>query len=299
MVAFVVNRTLLRDPRRFLRHSRRRRMSAAGNRGSCRPARSRMALALTRRAVAAGASLVFAAGGDGTVRACAEALAGADVPLAIVPLGTANLTARALGVPARAERAVDAGFDGRDRRIDLARLDGTGARGDRVRGHGRARAGRRGGRGGRGAAQAAPWLGRLPGVGRGAAVAAAVRLHRMPRRRRAAAAAGAVRRGGQRRPAAGRVHLAARGQARRRAARRGHPRTWRHLGLGPGGRPGAGPRPAPGQRAGTVSRRAASRSARTSTCRGRSTARSSRPGGRSASRCPPAPWWYGSPREDG
>ena len=129
MVAFVVNRTLLRDPRRFLRHSRQ----AADARGWKPWFMPTSAVedggALTRRAVAAGASLVFAAGGDGTVRACAEALAGADVPLAIVPLGTANLTARALGVPARAERAVEAGFDGRTRRIDLARLDGTGAAG--------------------------------------------------------------------------------------------------------------------------------------------------------------------------
>ena len=122
VVTFVVNRTLLRDPRRFLRRCR----LAADDRGW----KPRFAptgevedgLALTRRAVAAGASLVFAAGGDGTVRACAEALAGTGVPLAIVPL----CTARALGVPARADRAVAAGFDGRDRRIDLALLDGTG-----------------------------------------------------------------------------------------------------------------------------------------------------------------------------
>ncbi len=124
MVAFVVNRTLLRDPRRFLRSCR----LAADDRG-WKPwfvptSEAEDGLALTRRAVAAGASLVFAAGGDGTVRACAEALAGTGVPLAIVPLGTANLTARALGVPARADRAVGAGFDGRDRRIDLALLDG-------------------------------------------------------------------------------------------------------------------------------------------------------------------------------
>jgi len=124
VVAFVVNRTLLRDPRRFLRSCR----LAADDRG-WKPwfvptSEAEDGLALTRRAVAAGASLVFAAGGDGTVRACAEALAGTGVPLAIVPLGTANLTARALGVPARADRAVGAGFDGRDRRIDLALLDG-------------------------------------------------------------------------------------------------------------------------------------------------------------------------------
>ena len=129
MVTFVVNPTLLRDPRRFLRRCR----LAADDRGwkpwFAPTGEAEDGLALTRRAVAAGASLVFAAGGDGTVRACAEALAGTGVPLAIVPLGTANLTARALGVPARADRAVEAGFDGRDRRIDLALLDGTGLTG--------------------------------------------------------------------------------------------------------------------------------------------------------------------------
>jgi len=126
LVAFVVNRTLLRDPRRFVERCR----AAAETRGLAPwfgPAdASRDSLALARRAVAAGASLVFAAGGDGTVRACAEALAGSGVPMAIVPLGTANLTARALGVPHRPDRAVEAGFGGRDRPIDLGRVEGEG-----------------------------------------------------------------------------------------------------------------------------------------------------------------------------
>jgi diacylglycerol kinase (ATP) len=39
---------------------------------------------------------VLAVGGDGTVRTCAEALAGGDVPLAIVPAGTGNSLYRAL-----------------------------------------------------------------------------------------------------------------------------------------------------------------------------------------------------------
>ena len=136
MVTFVVNRTLLRDPRRFLRRCR----LAADDRGwkpwFAPTGGAEDGMAVTRRAVAAGASLVFAAGGDGTVRACAEALAGTRVPLAIVPLGTANLTARALGVPARADRAVEAGFDGRDRRIDLALLDGSGLDGTGLDGTG-------------------------------------------------------------------------------------------------------------------------------------------------------------------
>ena len=81
--------------------------------------------ALARQAVAAGADLVVAAGGDGTVRACAEGLAGTGVPLAVVPLGTANLTARALGVPGRAGRALEVAFGGRDRLIDLGRVTGA------------------------------------------------------------------------------------------------------------------------------------------------------------------------------
>ena len=125
VVAFVVNPTLLRDPRPFLGRCR----AAAEDRGLAPwfgPAdAARDSLALARHAVAAGASLVFAAGGDGTVRACAEALAGSGVPMAIVPLGTANLTARALGVPARPDRAVEAGFAGRDRTIDLGHLTGV------------------------------------------------------------------------------------------------------------------------------------------------------------------------------
>ena len=79
---------------------------------------------LARRAVAAGAGLVFAVGGDGTVRACAEALAGTEIPLAIVPRGTANLAARALGIPHKLSAALAAGFGGHERRIDLATAEG-------------------------------------------------------------------------------------------------------------------------------------------------------------------------------
>jgi YegS/Rv2252/BmrU family lipid kinase len=128
-VAFVINRTLLRDPAGFARRCR----AAAQDRGwepwLAETSETETAVVLARRAVAAGASLVFAAGGDGTVRACAQALARTGVPLAIVPLGTANLTARALGLPARAGQAIEAGFGGWDRRIDLAQVNGIGTDG--------------------------------------------------------------------------------------------------------------------------------------------------------------------------
>jgi len=79
-----------------------------------------------RQALSAGAAVVFAAGGDGTVRACAQALAGTDVPLAIVPAGSANLTARALRLPRGLEAALDAGFGGAERRLDLALVANAG-----------------------------------------------------------------------------------------------------------------------------------------------------------------------------
>ena len=50
---------------------------------------------LAKDAVGQGADLVIATGGDGTVMACATALAGSEVPLAVLPLGTGNLVATA------------------------------------------------------------------------------------------------------------------------------------------------------------------------------------------------------------
>src|ERR1700733_9328727 len=72
-----------------------------------------------------GIDLVVAVGGDGTVRGCAEGLAGSGVPLGIVPHGTANLLARSLGIPAHPRAALAAAVDpdGPARLIDLAVAD--------------------------------------------------------------------------------------------------------------------------------------------------------------------------------
>ena len=121
---FVVNRTRVRD---WAQVSRRCRAAAAAHGWTpllLETTADDTGAGLTGRALAAGAGLVFAVGGDGTVRACAQALAGTPVPLAIVPRGTANLTARALGVPAGLEAALGVGFGRHERRIDLAAADG-------------------------------------------------------------------------------------------------------------------------------------------------------------------------------
>lgn len=53
----------------------------------------------TRAALEDGVDAVLVAGGDGTVRAVAEALTDTGVPLSIVPSGTGNLLARNLALP--------------------------------------------------------------------------------------------------------------------------------------------------------------------------------------------------------
>jgi YegS/Rv2252/BmrU family lipid kinase len=76
----------------------------------------------TRRAMDAGADVVIAAGGDGTVMACVSALAGSPIPLAVLPTGTGNLLATNLDLPGDLEDAVEVALRGRRRRLDVGAL---------------------------------------------------------------------------------------------------------------------------------------------------------------------------------
>ncbi|MGD9902047.1 MAG: diacylglycerol kinase family protein [Vicinamibacterales bacterium] len=80
---------------------------------SARPGSAPEALALDE------VDLVVAAGGDGTIATTARALAGTSATLAVVPLGTANNIARALGVPRGTNAAIAAWPALQRRRLDL------------------------------------------------------------------------------------------------------------------------------------------------------------------------------------
>ncbi|HVA85052.1 MAG TPA: diacylglycerol kinase family protein [Candidatus Saccharimonadales bacterium] len=84
---------------------------------------------LAAGAVEDGCEVVVAVGGDGTVTQVAGGLVGTPVRLGIIPTGTGNLLAGAMGIPGRPMAAARALIDGRPRRIDLGQVK-AGASGD-------------------------------------------------------------------------------------------------------------------------------------------------------------------------
>jgi YegS/Rv2252/BmrU family lipid kinase len=76
----------------------------------------------TEDLISAQVDRVIAAGGDGTIRMVADRLAGSGIPMAVVPVGTANLLARNLDIPLSEEEALKVAFDEHTRDIDLIKV---------------------------------------------------------------------------------------------------------------------------------------------------------------------------------
>jgi diacylglycerol kinase (ATP) len=79
---------------------------------------------LARDAVAQGADLIIVLGGDGTINEAANGLAYSQVPLGVLPGGTANVLAMELGLGSRLERAAERLGKCVERRVALGKLVG-------------------------------------------------------------------------------------------------------------------------------------------------------------------------------
>lgn len=67
---------------------------------------------------------VVVAGGDGTVNLLASVLRGSNIPLGIIPTGSANGMAKELNIPARIETALEICHRGKTKAIDLIQING-------------------------------------------------------------------------------------------------------------------------------------------------------------------------------
>jgi len=79
---------------------------------------------LARAALARGARLVIAWGGDGTINEVASAIVGSDVALGIVPAGSGNGLARELGIPRDPRAAIADALHAAPKPVDVGDIEG-------------------------------------------------------------------------------------------------------------------------------------------------------------------------------
>jgi YegS/Rv2252/BmrU family lipid kinase len=75
---------------------------------------------IAKQAIADGAKVIIASGGDGTLSAAADAVVGTDIPLGVISRGTANAFAAALELPDTIEAACQMIIGGVTRKVDAA-----------------------------------------------------------------------------------------------------------------------------------------------------------------------------------
>ncbi len=79
---------------------------------------------LAELAIAAQPDLIIASGGDGTVSAVAGAVFNTEIPLGVIPRGTANAFSVALGIPTNIQGACEVILAGTTRVVDIALCNG-------------------------------------------------------------------------------------------------------------------------------------------------------------------------------
>ncbi|WP_158807258.1 diacylglycerol kinase family protein [Beijerinckia sp. L45] len=79
---------------------------------------------LAAAAAQPGIEALVVAGGDGTIACAASLLAGRDMPLGLLPLGTMNLLVKDLGVPLDINAAIETVRAGHSKKIDLGAVNG-------------------------------------------------------------------------------------------------------------------------------------------------------------------------------
>ena len=77
-----------------------------------------------KRAVIERPKVLVAGGGDGTLNAVAEAVAGTQVVFGVLPLGTLNHFAKDLGIPLDTGAAIDTISSGHVKEVDVGRVNG-------------------------------------------------------------------------------------------------------------------------------------------------------------------------------
>ena len=97
---------------------------AAGAPADVRLAHGGAIEAAVQAAIAQGADVIVAGGGDGTVSSVSAALVDGDIALGVLPLGTLNHFAKDFGLPLDLEAAVAHVVRGRPVRIDVGEVNG-------------------------------------------------------------------------------------------------------------------------------------------------------------------------------
>ncbi len=78
--------------------------------------------AIAKRCIAEGSDLIIAAGGDGTINEVVEGMKGSNVPLGILPGGTANVLANEIGLAGGLERVAEKLVNCEARRVPIGQL---------------------------------------------------------------------------------------------------------------------------------------------------------------------------------